>query len=366
MRSPRDHIDIRQTLTTAGAGTQPHGNGATGQDGPPLSRAAAPPCHTPGPFWCAGEESIDITGRGGTRRQRFPRVVAGSGQCRGRGGCVRIPVGLARPACGRSPTGADAPCGFGSGRRRARTCVSGGAVGVVLEGAPLDPDGVYRTGGAGWESVNDRRPTPRFAGVRGGFRVPWSHRGPPHAAPAAPMSPDLLLRTRTDHGRPGRVHTGTRFLPSLSCQAARVGPSSSEALRPLRASTSKVVSQWFRPMGVGVTDVHGADGVASSTGRAPPGQGGPLFRRPQFQPCHAPGSMSRQVGPVPGGSVDASVRGRPSRHYHRRQRSGTTRGSAARGEPLDPDPLPPGAPRNPRQPRHPGRGGNVRLALLVL
>lgn len=92
-------------------------------------------------------------------------------------------------------------------------------LGLSAGGVPLDAGGTHRTGAAGRGSVSETEPTPALQGTP--WRLQGRTPGVPGSMPAAPTSPDLPLRTRTDHGRPGRVHT---------CQAARVGPRS--AVRP--------------------------------------------------------------------------------------------------------------------------------------
>ncbi len=92
-------------------------------------------------------------------------------------------------------------------------------LGLSAGGVPLDAGGTHRTGAAGWrERVGDGAD----ASAPGNpVAAPGPYPGVSASTPAVPTSPDLPLRTRTDHGRPGRVHT---------CQAARVGPRS--AVRP--------------------------------------------------------------------------------------------------------------------------------------
>jgi hypothetical protein len=92
-------------------------------------------------------------------------------------------------------------------------------LGLSAGGVPLDAGGTHRTGAAGrGERVGDGADA-RAPGDSVAASGPYP--GVPGSMPAVPTSPDLPLRTRTDHGRPGRVHT---------CQAARVGPRS--AVRP--------------------------------------------------------------------------------------------------------------------------------------
>jgi hypothetical protein len=144
----------------------------------------------------------------------FPSGAAPAGPIRGpapRGGSP----GRREGAAGRHRPSWDR----GLREGRVPTPVSRGAAGVVRRGCAVGcwrhpPDRRGWSGGA----CRRRSRRPRSRGLRGGFRaVP----GRPRSMPAAPTSPDLPLRTRTDHGRPGRVHT---------CQAARVGPRS--AVRP--------------------------------------------------------------------------------------------------------------------------------------
>jgi hypothetical protein len=92
-------------------------------------------------------------------------------------------------------------------------------LGLSAGGVPLDAGGTHRTGAAGrGERVGDGADA-RAPGDSVAASGPYP--GVPGSMPAAPTSPDLPLRTRTDHGRPGRGPT---------CPAARVGPRS--AVRP--------------------------------------------------------------------------------------------------------------------------------------
>ena len=72
------------------------------------------------------------------------------------------------------------------------------------------------------------RPPPQCLGPLG---VPGRQLFPPRMplffTPAAPLSPDLLLRIRTDQGRPGREYTETAVFAS---------PVSSGPGRPLNGS----------------------------------------------------------------------------------------------------------------------------------
>jgi hypothetical protein len=117
---------------------------------------------------------------------------------------------------------------------RVPTPVPRGAAGVVRRGCAVGcwrhpPD---RRGWSG-ERVGDGADA-RAPGDSVAASGPYP--GVPGSMPAAPTSPDLPLRTRTDHGRPGRVHT---------CQAARVGPRS--AVRP-RGGTPCPGARGFRQL----------------------------------------------------------------------------------------------------------------------
>ncbi len=170
---------------------------------------------TPVSVLCAGNiRSLCLTGPRPFRR----RGIAGAGSPRtgkpGVGaalaampshGCVRpalnLPGGAVRAREGRVHLCPRMPLGLSTG------------------GVPLDAGGTHRTGAAGWgERVGDGAD----ASAPGNpVAAPGPYPGVSASTPAVPTSPDLPLRTRTDHGRPGRVHT---------CQAARVGPRS--AVRP--------------------------------------------------------------------------------------------------------------------------------------